>query len=428
MNIHPFYFRDLPVVTREEINFFKDWASLSPAEIFPPDLPTQLFAQIESFIHGSISWEWTKSFQFQNFAQITQRSTPPLFLLQVSLRPLESSILIECPLLLSRMMLDRALGGNGENVEEGTPLSDIEKGIVTFLLLKLTEAMSQSWAEKLNIELRLEGIHHSMAPLLDSISRDKTFYRREMQLNFLGKTGFIRLYTPLEITQEFVKNFGDLRNTPKEYSFFDKQIHRVIDVPLSGYVQVGSTDLSEADLYSLQPDDIILMNDDCLVSRREEDRLWEGQGILKFSEQAQFALRCKLQNSTAEPFAKVCIEEIIELGEPPMTGQMNRSEYLMDEQQAAANEYEQGPNNNQQQNIGEMGPVLSDVPVPLIVELGRITCSARELMYMKIGDILELNRSPHEPLNLVVNGRSVGRGEVVEVEGKLGIRIISLQR
>jgi len=46
MNIHPFYFRDLPVVTREEINFFKDWASLSPAEIFPPDLPTQLFAQI----------------------------------------------------------------------------------------------------------------------------------------------------------------------------------------------------------------------------------------------------------------------------------------------------------------------------------------------------------------------------------------------
>ena len=75
-----------------------------------------------------------------------------------------------------------------------------------------------------------------------------------------------------------------------------------------------------------------------------------------------------------------------------------------------------------------MAPVLSDVPVPLIVEMGRVECRARDIMHLRVGQVMELHRSPYAPLDLVVNGQLLGKGELVEIEGQLGIRIIELHK
>ena len=79
-------------------------------------------------------------------------------------------------------------------------------------------------------------------------------------------------------------------------------------------------------------------------------------------------------------------------------------------------------------NLDVMGPVLGTVPVPLVVELGRVETNARELMHMRMGQILELRRSPYEPLDLVVNGQVYGKGELVEIEGQIGLKIVKLYR
>ena len=45
---------------------------------------------------------------------------------------------------------------------------------------------------------------------------------------------------------------------------------------------------------------------------------------------------------------------------------------------------------------------------------------------LRAGQVIELNRGPGEPVELSVNGKVVARGELVEVEGQLGVRILSL--
>ena len=64
-----------------------------------------------------------------------------------------------------------------------------------------------------------------------------------------------------------------------------------------------------------------------------------------------------------------------------------------------------------------------DVPVTLTVELGRINLTVTQLADLKPGDILELGRHSRAPVELTSNGRLVARGELVQIDTELGIRV-----
>ena len=72
--------------------------------------------------------------------------------------------------------------------------------------------------------------------------------------------------------------------------------------------------------------------------------------------------------------------------------------------------------------------LLGDIPLQVTVELGRVAFSAEEVVSLHVGQIIDLNRVPNEPVELSVHGKVVARGELVEVEGQVGVRILSLVR
>lgn len=70
--------------------------------------------------------------------------------------------------------------------------------------------------------------------------------------------------------------------------------------------------------------------------------------------------------------------------------------------------------------------MIMDVPVQLTVELGRTRMSLREVMELREGSVIPLNKSAGEPVSLYVNEQLVARGEIVLVEDFLGIRITEM--
>ena len=68
-----------------------------------------------------------------------------------------------------------------------------------------------------------------------------------------------------------------------------------------------------------------------------------------------------------------------------------------------------------------VGP--ADIPVTLTVELGRVSLPLRRLADLKPGDVLELGRHAREPVELTSGGRTVARGELVQIESELGVRV-----
>jgi flagellar motor switch protein FliN len=67
--------------------------------------------------------------------------------------------------------------------------------------------------------------------------------------------------------------------------------------------------------------------------------------------------------------------------------------------------------------------LILDVAVTLALEVGRARMSVRDLLQLAPGAIVELDRLAGEPLDVLVNGVRIARGEVVVVDDKFGIRL-----
>ena len=67
--------------------------------------------------------------------------------------------------------------------------------------------------------------------------------------------------------------------------------------------------------------------------------------------------------------------------------------------------------------------VILDIPVILSMEIGRTSVSIKDLLQLARGSVVELDRMAGEPLDVLVNGTLVARGEVVVVNDKFGVRL-----
>jgi flagellar motor switch protein FliN/FliY len=66
---------------------------------------------------------------------------------------------------------------------------------------------------------------------------------------------------------------------------------------------------------------------------------------------------------------------------------------------------------------------LRDVPVELTVEIGRTRMTIGETLALGPGSIVALHRLAGEPVDLLVNGRPIARGEVVVIDEEFGLRV-----
>ncbi len=68
----------------------------------------------------------------------------------------------------------------------------------------------------------------------------------------------------------------------------------------------------------------------------------------------------------------------------------------------------------------------ADVPVTLVIELGRVNLTLSRLADLKPGDVVELGRHSREPVELTSNGKLVARGELVQIDTELGVRVTNV--
>lgn len=69
---------------------------------------------------------------------------------------------------------------------------------------------------------------------------------------------------------------------------------------------------------------------------------------------------------------------------------------------------------------------LEDVPLSIIVEVGRVQLSIKKLLELQPGNMLDLNIHPDAGVDLVLNGKRVAKGELLRIGDALGVRIVEL--
>jgi flagellar motor switch protein FliN/FliY len=79
-------------------------------------------------------------------------------------------------------------------------------------------------------------------------------------------------------------------------------------------------------------------------------------------------------------------------------------------------------------NSGDLSQIdlLLDISLQVTVELGRARMKIAEILGLRNGSVIELDRLAGEPADILVNGTLIARGEVVVVDEKFGVRVIEV--
>lgn len=70
--------------------------------------------------------------------------------------------------------------------------------------------------------------------------------------------------------------------------------------------------------------------------------------------------------------------------------------------------------------------MIMDIPVDVHVEIGRTSLPVREFLRLGVGSVLQLDRLVGESADLIINGKLIGRGDVVVIDETFGVRISEL--
>ena len=84
------------------------------------------------------------------------------------------------------------------------------------------------------------------------------------------------------------------------------------------------------------------------------------------------------------------------------------------------------------ENGSDAGPkerkidLLLDITLPVTIELGRTSMLIKDIIDVRKGSIIELDKAAGEPVDILVNGKKMAEGEVVIIEQRFAVRIVNL--
>lgn len=314
-------------------------------------------------------------------------------LVAIVLRPPgpERPLVVELAPDLALVLVDRLLGGDGSQVGEAVGgLTELECGVVAYAAARVLGAARRAW---------------TVAGVLTT---------RLAVMGTLGDEGSATWTAELELTSEPSPSHArDEDGTPTRRSPVRVWIpdatrwddgaasaSRFAKLPLELVMDGGEATLSASELLTLKPEDVLLLDD--AWWRRER------------------TLRLRLVGARATTWWGQDVEGAIALRRiesGPGAGATAG---------ATAGGAKNGARRDTMSEETATLKTLGDAPVEVSVELARIRLTLAELQALRVGEVVASGAPIGEHVRLRVGDVVIGEGELVEIDGQIGVRLASL--
>ncbi len=497
----PFQRGELEHYPREVADIYRSLQGMMPEVVFEPGFLHQVRDQIHQYTDMSIDL-WLHSVRVMKRTQLRALIPGATLLAVVGMPPMHHKILLEIDLRFAYQAIDRLLGGHGISVDTHRPLTEIEQGVFSYLLLKVMALFQGQMIHPEQTAVRLEDIRSDLKSSADIVRHEDYWLCYSWKLNFDLDVGFIRAFLPTSLARTL--GGGD---APMQSALADRirdrirsRMHRLAHVQTDVAIEIGRIELTPDDVEALDPGDIILL-ENTQVQLTEAGVAGPALGTIGLGKRSRLHGQVGAQDGQMvfqldsietldtpmehDPYmahghhrnpeeviaeyedpqayeeannGKVYSDEIhdedwgldsqdagggeyddygeggyaeqgeYQEGEYQEQGEYQEGEYQEGEYQEGEEYQEEGGYEEQQHadNLEESQALLGDVPIAVVVEIGRVQLTADEVICLRSGQLLELGRSPNDPIDLVVNGQLLAKGELVEIEGALGVKILSL--
>lgn len=343
-------------------------------------------------------------------SQLRKNMREPNFMAVVAPQPQKARGFIEVELALAHLIVDKLLGGAGDAVAM-RPLTDIEEGVLLYVLLEVMRTLAPHVDPSLP-RLRLESVVRSLDEALQLAADEEQMVVVQLHGRVSGQPGALRLFLPGSLVAAANPPADAAIRRTRRLAQARAQAKRLKTVKTWLRAEIAQVEISAGDLAALRERDVVVVETlSCRVDRGEN-----GTVLLKVGRGRAGHADAEVTFEGGRYQAKVTGfslgDEVRPGAAEPMDGQ--------------------APEGDRRSNVtdssqGQEGvELLNDVPLQIAVELARVSVTAEDVLELKVGQVIDLNRGAGEPMDLSVNGKVVARGELVEIEGNLGVRILSL--
>ncbi len=250
-SLQPFPFDKLKKLTRQEGELFSHLASYFPGQGYDPPLLLKMTETLKKYLGPTFSLRYESVFAapYEKFVA----GLPSLFAcFVVSLTPLPKKIMIELDSDFAFCLVDRMLGGAGDQPQNLHPFTSLEEGVLQFVAVRLLKELS-SLMPKAPYQFRFDKIV-SLATAVSNLDEAQesviliTFRVRLNQTN-----GYIRLCLPHPVAlQLFVATSNvDTSERAKNFEHFRTSV----------WAEVGKVTLTAGEMRRVQRGDIVLFDD-----------------------------------------------------------------------------------------------------------------------------------------------------------------------
>jgi type III secretion protein Q len=288
-------------------------------------------------------------------------------------------LLCELPPELGALLVDRVLGGDGRSAHPvGEGLDDLSAGVLGYLAARLAA---------------LAGAGLRVRDVLSDVARARTLLGDERVLVWSlsleladERVGCLRVFLP-------EANMRELAGHDQRKLALPAVLR---ELPLTLCAHAASVVLSGAQLSALALGDVVVP-EHCRLAPGADG--WQGEVELHVMGSQRARFLCKARGSA------LAIETLKLTGEPVMTEAKRIETEALDTGGAA---------------------LAGDAPIALCLELARFTLTLEELSRLRPGELLSTGRAIGESVTLCAAGRAIARGELVDIDGDVGLRVLEL--
>jgi type III secretion system YscQ/HrcQ family protein len=413
----PFTFKNLERVTQAQTILTEKLEWLLPSASSSGRVSLAVLARLKELfeVDADLVVDSVHTIRPQDFRR---HVSDPTFFATLAPLPHKTRGFMEIELGLAHAAIDTLLGGAGEAVAL-RPLTDIEEGVMGFVVLEALRALSPSVDPGLP-RLRMEGMVRGVDEAVALLGDEQNVVVVQFKCVLGPHSGFIRLFIPATVLTLASPPDQAPESRARRRARIERYVGRLSGVKTWLRAEIGHAEVGAQDLASLRHGDVVLCDELTVRTDRGEAgaaQLRVGMGL---------GGRVDAEVFLDDGHYKARLSAFV-YGEPSRYGGEGEDE--VDDEDHTNPSGARAPGERtplEETTLKEGGELLNDIPLQIAVELARVPVTAEQVVSLRVGQVVDLNRVPGEPVELSVNGRIVARGELVEVEGHLGVRILSM--
>ena len=233
-------------------------------------------------------------------------------LVVIGVGPSPHKVLLELDRGVAALVIDRLLGGRGEINTVRRRLTEIEQGVLSFVILRVVALLNEGFQGGLRLALNLDRFVSSVEELGESLAEVETLHVLGFRLGVGERAGYARVLFPdALVTERFGAPISQGPSTDEELDHMRGNLAVMGEQEVEARVEVATLDLSPDDVASIEVGDIIVLENHAM---RLTPGGIEGEAFVRIGDGRNGGLRGRLINHGE--MAKLEINEIVVQEEP----------------------------------------------------------------------------------------------------------------